>query len=368
MVDTASSLQERIFEEVKRLCYAGLDAKTLRLEAAGALRRIVPFEKHCFFTTDPLSGLPTDAVVEGQQEGEMRFFLENIMFEDDVNTYDGMVRDRRPVTLLSQGTGGKLERALRYREILAPSGFRYELRSAFTVGRAPWGGAELSREWGRPDFDEDEVAFVRRVAPHMGAGLKAAALRAQAASKAEGTDVSGLLTLDSKGRVVQHTRAAERLLEEMMGELGPGWLEGDGLPAAVWTVVGALRRTLKPEVGADVTVVPQVCARARSGRWLTFQADLTEPTSTRPSEIVVVIEPAGPREMAWLKVSAYDLSPREKEVVDLVMRGVSNRQIAATLYISEYTVQDHLCNIFDKVGVRGRQALVKQLFLGTVFP
>jgi hypothetical protein len=67
---------------------------------------------------DPLSGLPTNVVAEGLQEGRMRFFLENNMFEDEVNTFDWMVRTRRPVALLSEGTGGKLERALRYRELL----------------------------------------------------------------------------------------------------------------------------------------------------------------------------------------------------------------------------------------------------------
>jgi DNA-binding CsgD family transcriptional regulator len=360
------SAPERAFGEIKRLCYAGLDTRMLRLEAAEVLRRIVPFERQCLFTTDPMSGMPTDVVAEGLREGEMRFFLENIMFEDDVNTYDWMVRSRRPVALLSEGTNGRLERALRYREVLAPNGFDYELRSAFTVGRAPWGGAELSRERGRPDFNEREVSFVERIAPHMGAGLKAAALRAQAPPEAESDDVSGVLTLDHRGRVVQRTRAAERWLREIE-DLDPGWLEGDVLPAAVYAVVGSLRRALKPETDKDLNSVPRLHVRARSGRWLTLQADLTEPTSTRSSETVVVIEPAGPKEVGWLHTAAYGLSPREQEIVDLVVRGVSNRKIAATLYISEYTVQDHLSNIFDKVGVRGRQALVKHLYLGSIF-
>lgn len=362
-----SAPDERLFGEVKRLCYAGLDATTLRLEAAKRLRRVVPFERHCLFTTDPLSGLPTDVVAEGLQEGEMRFFLENIMFEDEVNTIDWMVRSRRPVALLSEGTCGKLERALRYRELLRPRGFDYEMRSAFTVGRAPWGGAELTRERGRPDFDDREVALVKRLAPHLGAGLKAAALHAQALSEEDSDSASGVLTLDRQGRILQHTRTAERLLREV-GDLGPGWLEGKSLPAAVYAVVGLLRRTLKPETEADTANIPRVCVQTRAGHWLTLQAELTEPNSTHSSEVVVVIEPAGPREVGWLHTATYGLSAREREIVHLVVRGVSNRQIAATLYISEYTVQDHLSNIFDKVGVRGRQALVKRLYLDTLFP
>ncbi|TCJ13896.1 helix-turn-helix transcriptional regulator [Rubrobacter taiwanensis] len=365
-METPYSLEERAFREIKRLCYAGLDARALRLEVAEVLRRVVPFDRHCLFTSDPWSGLPTDVVVERVGEEEMRFFLENVMFEDGVNTYDWMVRSRRPVALLSEGTGGRLERALRYREILAPNGFGYELRSVFAVGRLPWGGAELARERGRSDFDAREVAFVRRVAPHLGAGLKAAVLREQALPEAEGGNVSGVLTLDRRMRVIQHTKAAEDLLREI-GDLGPGWLEGEGLPAVVCAVVGALRSALDPGAGADGESAPRVCVRARSGRWMTLQADLTEPTGARPSEVVVVIEPAGPKEVGWLHMAAYGLSPREREIVELIVRGAQNREIAAALYISEYTVQDHLKSIFEKVGVRGRGALVKKLFLGTIF-
>ena len=64
----------------------------------------------------------------------------------------------------------------------------------------------------------------------------------------------------------------------------------------------------------------------------------------------------------------YGLSPREQEVAGLAIRGASTRQISRALYISEYTVKDHLSNIFEKVGVRGRRALVKQLYLDTIFP
>jgi DNA-binding CsgD family transcriptional regulator len=83
---------------------------------------------------------------------------------------------------------------------------------------------------------------------------------------------------------------------------------------------------------------------------------------------VVIIAPAGPKEELRLTAIGYGLSPREQEVVELAVRGASTRQISQALYISEYTVKDHLSNIFGKVGVRGRRALVKQLYLNTIFP
>jgi DNA-binding CsgD family transcriptional regulator len=85
-------------------------------------------------------------------------------------------------------------------------------------------------------------------------------------------------------------------------------------------------------------------------------------------EIVIVIEPAGSKEMAWLNTVTYGLSPREGEVVELVVRGASTRQISQALYVTEDTVQKHLQNVFSKVGVRSRRELVKRLYLNTIFP
>jgi DNA-binding NarL/FixJ family response regulator len=50
------------------------------------------------------------------------------------------------------------------------------------------------------------------------------------------------------------------------------------------------------------------------------------------------------------------LSVREKEVLECVSRGLKNREIADSLFISEITVKTHLYNIYDKLGVRNRHA------------
>jgi DNA-binding CsgD family transcriptional regulator len=91
-------------------------------------------------------------------------------------------------------------------------------------------------------------------------------------------------------------------------------------------------------------------------------------TPSRPVESMVIFAPAGPEEVRRLSAIGYGLSPSEQEVVDLAVHGASTRQISQVLYISEYTVKDHLKNIFGKVGVRGRRALVKQLYLNTFLP
>jgi DNA-binding CsgD family transcriptional regulator len=57
----------------------------------------------------------------------------------------------------------------------------------------------------------------------------------------------------------------------------------------------------------------------------------------------------------------YALSKREAEVVELVLLGYRNRDIAMTLGTSATTVKKHLTHVFDKVGVDTRTQLVARI-------
>lgn len=73
---------------------------------------------------------------------------------------------------------------------------------------------------------------------------------------------------------------------------------------------------------------------------------------------------AAPKRAAAL---AEALSDREVEVLRLVARGSSNREIAASLFIAEGTVQNHVTNILGKLGVTDRtQAALRARDLGFV--
>jgi DNA-binding NarL/FixJ family response regulator len=61
------------------------------------------------------------------------------------------------------------------------------------------------------------------------------------------------------------------------------------------------------------------------------------------------------------------LTEREVEIVRTLAHDLSNKEIAARLGISERTVQQHLSNVFSKLGVASRTgAVLKALHLGTI--
>ena len=60
-----------------------------------------------------------------------------------------------------------------------------------------------------------------------------------------------------------------------------------------------------------------------------------------------------------LPVREDPLTPREQEVVKLVAEGLTNKQIAETLVISEKTVERHRANLLEKLGMRDRVELTR---------
>jgi two-component system response regulator DesR len=54
------------------------------------------------------------------------------------------------------------------------------------------------------------------------------------------------------------------------------------------------------------------------------------------------------------------LSEREREVLDLIAAGSTNREIASTLYLSPHTVKEHTSALYRKLGARNRAEAVQR--------
>ena len=167
----------------------------------------------------------------------------------------------------------------------------------------------------------------------------------------------GLIVLAEDMQPEGISPAGQRWLEELRDSesdwMGP-------LPNCVYAVVTRLRQLESIEqILPDL--MPRVTVRLASGQWLSVQASRLRATDGH-RQLAVIIEPAGPAELAPLIVSAYALTSREREIAELVLQGLSTQEIATILFITPGTVQQHLKTIFDKIGVRTRRELVSQIF------
>lgn len=84
---------------------------------------------------------------------------------------------------------------------------------------------------------------------------------------------------------------------------------------------------------------------------------------TRPKETIVVrevvINESTPFVRDDQKVDALGLTPRELEILQLMADGLSNREIAERVFVSENTVKTHSSRVFDKLGARRRTQAVQ---------
>jgi NarL family two-component system response regulator LiaR len=83
---------------------------------------------------------------------------------------------------------------------------------------------------------------------------------------------------------------------------------------------------------------------------------------TRPAEKLVIREvpvPASPFALNEAKREELGITNRELEILQLIARGMSNREIAEHLFVSENTVKTHSSRLFDKLTARRRTQAVQ---------
>lgn len=92
------------------------------------------------------------------------------------------------------------------------------------------------------------------------------------------------------------------------------------------------------------------------GIWLGLK--LTRKTGTTVvREILVPAPPTFVRDQA--KVDSLRITPRELEILELIAEGLSTREIAARVFVSENTVKTHSSRVYDKLGARRRTQAVQ---------
>jgi DNA-binding CsgD family transcriptional regulator len=354
----AASNTDRVRSDVVRLSARGLEIADYFQEAGRILRKAIPFDGFCSMTVDPATMLLTSHIAHDSVRPEdVPQLGRNEFLEEDVNKFAVLARAPRPAGILSDATEHGRERSPRYRDILRPNGFRDELRFALLDDGDCWGWVALYRRDESGDFEAGDAALAASLSQLLAEGLRRAILLAAAPTEAE-PDAPGLILLAPGGAVEAITPAAERWLDTLIAA-SPA--EGD-LPAVVIGV--AYRALLTARGGASEGARSRV--PTLSGTWLAIHGSVIgEPAEGRTA---VILEPARSPELAPLIVAAHGLTAREREVTQLVLHGLSTAEIADELHVSEYTVQDHLKAIFEKVGVRSRRELVAQIFFQHYVP
>lgn len=343
---------ERVRRELVERTQAPLTAAELLEEASALVHRVVPVDSSCWATFDPATTMITSTVAYALDEdaAALERFLDLEYAHPGPLAFRTLKVERRVVAVLGEDDAhvpGAAE--IRARDHLAPMGFTHELRWVIGTGDAAWGGVGMLRARGRA-FSADERAFLEQVAPLLATGLRASSVRGRAsAAKLEVPAQGPAILVFERGELASATTEGRAILDALASlDRGAG-----GLPLVVRAVARAAA------TGATVS------QRA----WVPGYGPVTlRGAPLGAGNAVIALEPSRPGEIVSLVAEALALTARERDVVDGVLRGLSTKELAQSLCLSPYTVQDHLKSIFEKASVDSRRELVAEVFFGFAAP
>ncbi|PZG36785.1 LuxR family transcriptional regulator [Spongiactinospora gelatinilytica] len=351
--------------EVESAAARATGALDLFGRVSARLRRMVPYDSAVWAATDPDSGLITaPMLVENLGSGEgCAAYWESELLEENVVPFRELARAAVPVAGLRAVTGDLPARSARFRRLLGDQGVGDELRAVLRIGERPWAVVSLFRTAGAGAFGPGETAFLAALSRPLAVRLREFA-RPSGVPAAGADFAPGLVLFDSSGEATSINEEARRHLASLPD--GPSVPSALGVRLPIWIIGTALQARAiafgRGRGGARVRI------RTVDGRWLTCHASCLTGPRGRPGPVALVIEPAAASALAAMIAEAYGLTPRELEITQCAVRGLTVAEIAGRLLISPHTVRDHLKAVYGKAEVSGRGELVARLFADHSWP
>lgn len=343
-------------DRVRRMCTAITDARELRIAVVRELRSAIGFDSYAWLMTDPHTWVGSSPLADVPCLRELPTLI-RLKYLTELNRWTALPPSG--LDCLHARANGDLRRSLVWEKLLHRFGVIDVASVAFIDRFGCWGFLDLWRSQPSETFTTEELAFIGRLVKPLTEGLR----RCQAATFTADSDAPPLthadpavLLMSGSLDVVAQTEQAEQYLRMLVppdGGRGP-------VPAGAYNVAAQL---LAVESGIDHHL-PRARVHIAGGTWLTLQAaristSITA-TKTKP-EIAVTIELASPIDRAAIYASAHGFTERETQILDRLLVGTDSRELARDLYVSEYTLQDHLKGIFAKTSTRSRRQLIGQV-------
>ncbi|WP_446936823.1 helix-turn-helix transcriptional regulator [Lysinibacillus fusiformis] len=313
------------------------------------LRDFISFDAYCCTMTDTQTLFSIGAVTEQSIENIHQQIMSLEYDSQDINSYVYLVESGKYIGKLSDVSS----QSKRYREVLEPRGFSDEIRAALMFQGQCYGFLTLFKriDNGQPHFQDADVNQVKILMPVMAEALMGFYHTIIDERLFIEEEQSGIIILNKEHRIISTNTKAAQLLTLLRNNEG---LLDWQIPKPIQAFCAKLQAN---KLNSQYSLLVPINNKG----YVTVQASVLM-TADSQQQIAILLNEASPKEMLTYLLIAYHLTPKEKEVVVEVMKGIPTKIIAQNLGISSYTVQDHLKLIFQKVDVADRNELVWKLF------
>jgi DNA-binding CsgD family transcriptional regulator len=162
-----------------------------------------------------------------------------------------------------------------------------------------------------------------------------------------------LIIMDGKGHIQIMNREAERLLGEKVHPLY--YLDLKHYIHPVETFFNEINDLQKAEDHHSFTCTVEILSKDNGRIPVDAKVSVLRDTLERRNSFLITLKE---KEHISKLRSRFNLSDREVEVLQYLVNGFSNREIAEMMYIAEATVKSHVAHIFDKLGVDNRVRVI----------
>lgn len=373
-----------VIAKIKKLAETTSHRDKFVHETLGHLKTLIPYRSAVFFDVNPASLEFTGALLDNLDKD---FLLQ--YFKKFYNQQDLLISLRE---FLKKGYACKRSSELialksymsssLYTELLSQFGCHYFLASCFTVKNECFGYLILWRERADRDFSKKHVEVMRIVAPQIARGVKDCQRSKTTPASPPTSDEErllqviskrsppGLLIFDHNNRVLYKNEQAQTifyLLSKNWTRSNPAANEQpQAIPSEILELCNKLRAASasknkdQSDRIACLTSTVSFGLQLYSIRGLILDKDVE---SQNPPSIAILIENVSQAQRFDLEKARdrYQLTFKEKEIVQFLLQGFTNKEVAKELCIGNYTLKDHLKNIRQKMGVFSRTGILSKV-------
>ena len=260
-----------------------------------------------------------------------------------------------------------LTRCEYYNDFLRPQQIHHQMSIYLKSDQRLFGILSLFRPQNAKPFSSVDMAKADLMAPYLSGALEKSMIsqkmverRSFIDSIVAGLPYKGIMVMDTSLEPIYQDKNAIRILSDLNRAEKPGDASFEPLPRDIYLPC----KDLLTSVGQDQAFEPrqvQFDLVSPGGKQkVSIQLRLITNRDQNPL-LLLCFDPEEPLSCLVERSKKYGLTRREMEVASLLSEGLTNKEIGKRLFISEYTVENHLRSIYRKVGVTNRTAVVHRL-------
>lgn len=368
-MENLNPLISRKVYEVIHMANFALDRNLLRNKVLDVLFNTLYAESSVFFIPDEQSR-STGGIERNLGEKYVKQYKEYYWLHDPIQFMQGSFYQERVVQLDELIDYDSFVTSRFYCDFLRPQNIHHKLYINLNTGAGFQGRIALYRPAKSNRFSPEEVNILRTISPYLAHALDHNELRINIKRQDSILEIieqnwsTGLILLDDSMRLVYMNQKAKEFCRDLVGypsfkdmniRVPPILLEDchaiaeelKGRPAD--GIVLPKRRAILINSSEKFSVCSQLVEKEVSSETCRlFMISIDEMNRTRR------IDEYGLKE-------SYHLTKREMDIILHIFKGLRNSEIAERLFLSETTVKKHIQNIFQKVAVKNRTALIHRI-------